>query len=209
MTMTMLNLPDSRPSSAYVPRDGRMVTLLLMGKLISEKGEALCRIRNLSSGGMMAEAQVPLQVDEPVQVRLNGVIHLSGTARWCRDGRVGLQFDGAVDVLALLRRAREAVAYDPSCRMPSFEMDCPVQLSIYGRAVAARLMQITQTGALLRADLRGRDGLLAVLDIPDLPSREGSLVQRSERIAELRFTEALAFTDLASWLAIRQWNITA
>lgn len=57
------------------------------------------RVRNLSSGGLMAEYAAPVQRDTPVQVEVRGVGWVSGRIAWATDGRVGVAFDQEIDPL--------------------------------------------------------------------------------------------------------------
>ena len=55
------------------------------------------RVRNLSSGGMMAEYAAPIDRDTAVQVEVRGVGWVSGKIAWATDGRVGVAFDSDID----------------------------------------------------------------------------------------------------------------
>lgn len=55
------------------------------------------RVRNLSSGGLMAELNPPLPSGTPVEVEVRGVGWVSGRVAWATDGRVGVAFDSPID----------------------------------------------------------------------------------------------------------------
>ena len=69
---------------------GRTLQLLIDG---SPRSFAIC---NLSAGGLMGEAPVPLEQGANVQVRFEGGIIVPATVRWTSDGLIGLAFDAPV-----------------------------------------------------------------------------------------------------------------
>lgn len=55
------------------------------------------RVRNLSSGGMMAELPSRLEPGVLVDVDLRGVGWIGGRVAWWTSGRVGIAFDDPID----------------------------------------------------------------------------------------------------------------
>ena len=79
-------------------RAGARDSLLLTAQFrISEKPEAQVRVRNLSSGGLMAEVTSPIPQGTPVEVEVRGVGWITGRIAWCAEGRVGVAFDQEID----------------------------------------------------------------------------------------------------------------
>jgi hypothetical protein len=50
--------PAAERPAQTVARSQRLTTLLMVGRLIDPSGDHLCRVRNLSTGGMMVETSV-------------------------------------------------------------------------------------------------------------------------------------------------------
>lgn len=67
------------------------------------------RVRNLSSGGLMAELPQPLLPDQAVEVEVRGLGWVRGRIAWQTEGRAGIAFDQEVDP----QRARKPVAARP------------------------------------------------------------------------------------------------
>lgn len=67
------------------------------------------KIRNLSSGGMMAESPVNFSRGEAVEAELRGIGSVMGKVAWNAGGRVGVQFDNPIDP----RLARKPVGSSP------------------------------------------------------------------------------------------------
>ena len=72
------------------------------------------RVRNLSSGGLMAEYAQPITNGTPVDVDVRGVGWVTGRIAWAAEGRVGVAFDQEIDPML----ARKPVGKGPGT--PSF-----------------------------------------------------------------------------------------
>ena len=75
-------------------RDSLMLTALFR---MEGKPEIQVRVRNLSSGGLMAEHATPIPGGTPVEVEVRGVGWISGRIAWSAEGRVGVAFDHDID----------------------------------------------------------------------------------------------------------------
>lgn len=203
MPLTETSENDETPVRPQTPREKRVTTILLIGKLLSGHGEALCRIRNLSSGGLMAEVHVPLAVDDAVQIELKAGNRLSGRVRWTREGRMGVAFDETVEVGSMLARATVRTTAEGLARAPRFAVDCPIELRHDRRRHAGRLINVSQGGACLIADFEPEPDQLLTLAIPGLPERQGGLRWARNGTLGLAFVESLAFDALGAWLVER------
>ena len=203
MSLAEQSRTRERFASRAGPREARVTTIFLIGKLLSRHGETLCRIRNLSSGGLMAEAHIRLAEDEAVQIELKAGGRLSGRVRWTCDGRMGVAFDTAIEVGTLLARATARTTGQQLVRAPRFAVDCPVELGVDGRGRAGRLVNVSQGGARLQADFEPEKGQLVNVAIPGLPERQGSVRWIRDGALGLAFAEPLAFEELGVWLVER------
>ena len=55
------------------------------------------KVRNLSTGGMMAEGQVEVGRGAPVEVELRNIGWVKGTVAWRQDNRFGIAFVDEID----------------------------------------------------------------------------------------------------------------
>jgi hypothetical protein len=80
-------------------RTGARDSLMLTAQLrIEGRPEiAQVRVRNLSSGGMMAEYAAPVSSGTPLEVEVRGVGWISGRIAWSAEGRVGVAFNTEID----------------------------------------------------------------------------------------------------------------
>ena len=88
-------------------------SLLLMGTIKAAGDYARqtqsIRVRNLSSTGLMADAQVNYDLGASVEIGLRGVGIVSGEIVWVRGGRIGITFAEAIDP----KKARRPTAAAP------------------------------------------------------------------------------------------------
>ena len=89
------------------PRDSLFLQATL--RRAGDERTATMRIRNLSSGGMMAEIGEPFEEGDRIEIDLRGIGILDGTVIWRTDTRIGIEFDESIDP----RRARKSVAQRP------------------------------------------------------------------------------------------------
>ena len=88
-------------------RSGSRDSLLLSAQLrIGDDPEVTVRVRNLSSGGLMAEYAQPVVQGAPVEVDVRGVGWINGRIAWAAEGRIGIAFDREIDPMS----ARKPVA---------------------------------------------------------------------------------------------------
>ena len=88
------------------PRD----SMFLMAVMRRPGGiEVTVKIRNLSSGGMMAESPVSFSRGDPIETELRGIGIVTGKIAWTAGGRIGVQFDVQIDP----RLARKPVSGNP------------------------------------------------------------------------------------------------
>jgi hypothetical protein len=79
-------------------RSGARDSLMLAAQFrVGDNAVETVRVRNLSSGGLMAEYAQPVASKTPVAVEVRGVGWVSGRIAWAAEGRVGVAFDQEID----------------------------------------------------------------------------------------------------------------
>lgn len=107
----------------------------------------LCLIRNISSGGMMIRPYSPIPVGTQLSVELKQGNSVSGLAQWSDNGMIGVVFDEAIDVVALLT----ASDGKPQPRMPRIELDCSALIRHDGNVLRVDVVNISQGGICIRS----------------------------------------------------------
>ena len=77
------------------------------------------RVRNLSSGGLMAEYASPIARETAVEIEVRGVGWVRGRIAWATDGRVGIAFDNEIDPM-LARKPVGKGTHTPTYVKPIF-----------------------------------------------------------------------------------------
>ncbi|WP_409742371.1 PilZ domain-containing protein [Sphingopyxis alaskensis] len=67
-------------------------------------GRTTVRVRNLSPGGMLAEAMVAVEQGAAVEVDLRNIGPVAGRVIWVGEGKFGIAFDRLVDPRAVRRQ---------------------------------------------------------------------------------------------------------
>jgi hypothetical protein len=73
------------------------------------------RVRNLSSGGLMAEHAGRAAIGDAVKIEVRGIGWIDGRVAWITAGRLGIAFDTEIDPLL----ARKPVAVSLKSRTPA------------------------------------------------------------------------------------------
>jgi hypothetical protein len=76
-------------------RDSLLLKAIL--RFPSSKNEGEVRIRNLSAGGLMAEAPLRVARGEPVEINLRSIGWITGHVAWVTEGRIGVAFDHPIN----------------------------------------------------------------------------------------------------------------
>lgn len=90
-------LSKENPASAKRGMDRDSLFLKAILRFGSSKVENEVRIRNLSSGGLMAEAPLRVARGERVEINLRSIGWITGHAAWVTEGRIGIAFDHPID----------------------------------------------------------------------------------------------------------------
>jgi hypothetical protein len=78
-----------------VDRDSLFMLATLRFPASSEEGDV--RIRNLSAGGLMAEAPLRVARGEKVEIKLRNIGWITGNVAWVAEGRIGVAFDHVIN----------------------------------------------------------------------------------------------------------------
>ncbi|UYY59669.1 PilZ domain-containing protein [Sphingomonas sp. S2-65] len=189
--------------AAPMERAERIVTTLLIGKLLSANGpEHLCRIRNISTTGMLIETHRPLGFGAWVAVELRSGEKLQGTVAWCGTGRAGVQFVTPIEVDRILAEAKQSatVRVRNQPRAPRFDVRCPASISSNGRYIDVVLENVSQSGARIAMARPPKRDTEVILSVPGLPSRRCTTRWSDDAAAGLLFLEVIPYHELDAWL---------
>lgn len=188
--------PTAAQPAPPTARSQRLTTLLMVGRLIDPSGDHLCRVRNLSTGGMMVETTAPLAIGTAVRVELRNLNQVDGKVVWTRNQRAGIQFDTAQEVATLLH-APEDTGQRP--RSPRLTASCSILLWHLGHTTAPELRDLSQSGCRLGMAHPLPDGAEVRITGPGLPPRHASQRWTGDGEAGFAFHMLLSFNELSGW----------
>lgn len=189
-------LPDRRTGE-------RQISVLINAGLSHQDRDALCRIRNLSSGGVMIECGLPLGVDDPVSLHLRSGDIVTGRVRWTRDGKAGIAFDDPASsalVTGTAARAASPIGH------PLFRRSAWAGLSAGQKRERVAVKMISPTGIVVESGPDwGRESVFRV-SIDELGEHMARLAGAGYRDDEDRL--ALIFMQPLHYRAFSEWLIS-
>lgn len=198
-------LTDKQNVSALADRrEGeRHIALLRVGKLITERSQELCLIRNISSGGLSARIYSPLAVGEHVSVELMSDHQVSGEVVWIRDSNIGVRFDEPIDVATMLA-VRATLEDGRKPRAPRLEVPCRARLRIGAHYYQVEVRDLSQGGIKVEIGDTLRPDEEVVVTIEGLAPLHGMVRWSQDGRAGISFNTAIPLDTLTHWLAQRR-----
>lgn len=185
------------------PRKTRLKTVMLVARVLAGDRDDLCRVRNISEGGMCIVTLAPLRVAQQIRIEFKNGMTIEPTVKWVGKEEAGLQFNEPIEIEQLLA-APNASAGNPLARIPRgprLSAQCPVALRRQGHIGSGTLENISQGGAQLRSAVHVEiDDMLQII-VPGLGSIKATVRRVSGTSAGLTFCDKLGFSELATWLA--------
>jgi hypothetical protein len=197
---TSFSLSTAAPRPCERRSDERVLPVLRIAKMTSAAGEQLVRVRNISAGGMMAEAGQSPPVGEQVFVELSSQ-KIPASVIWIRDGMVGLKFDQNGDLGELLAGRKPRHGFRP--RPPRLEVRCKASIRIGKLYYTVDVHDISLDGLKVEPIEEYCVGKDVVVVVESLRPVRGQVRWFSDRRAGIVFDKPLSFEELAEWIGKR------
>jgi hypothetical protein len=194
----VMNGGDDDPAQEDRRSDPRRTGVLRVARLVHQRGEQLCYIRNLSSGGAMVEVAGDYRPGDEVALELGTEEWTQGTVIWAEQSRVGIAFHEPVDVLAIVAARPDA---GQTLRLPRFKVAADVRLLLRARERIVRAENVSIHG--INVILGDPDcvGAQVVVTVDGFPPLTGTIRWQSEGRAGIAFDEPIDRDMLSFWLA--------
>jgi hypothetical protein len=195
------NVYDSSMSIEDVERrqHERSLRVMRVARLAALDAEGLGMVRDVSSGGMMIDAHIDLDIGQQVSIALLDDQELSGKVAWKDGSMIGVQFAAEVDVEEIL--AKPSVKPDGKrARHPRFAVERAVQLKLDSSALDAKLLDISQRGAKLACAGRLRAHNNILLRTDSLKPVAATVKWRAGDMLGVEFHRLLPVSELEQWL---------
>jgi len=197
---TTFSLTTAVPRPVERREDDRLIPLLKVSKLVSDRGELLVRIRNISAGGAMAEvADCPI-VGEHVSLEMSGQ-KIPSTVIWVREGLAGIKFDQTVDLGELLAGRKPRHGFRP--RPPRLNVECKASVRVGKVYYTVDVHDISLGGLKVEPIEEYCVGREVVVVVESLRPIKGEVRWFSDRRAGIVFDKPLEFEELAEWVGKR------
>jgi hypothetical protein len=197
---TTFSLTTAVPRPAERRSDERLIPLLKIAKLVSESGERLMRVRNISAGGVMGEVGDPPAVGEHVGVELSSQ-KIPSTVIWIREGLIGIKFDQSVDLGELLAGRKPRHGFRP--RPPRLNVECKASVRVGKVYYTVDVHDISLGGMKVAPIEEYCVGRKVTVVVESLKPIKGEVRWFSERRAGIVFDRPLDFEELAEWVGKR------
>jgi hypothetical protein len=184
-------------------RHARSVRVMRVARLMAPglDTEGLGMVRDVSSGGMMIDAQFDIAIGQPISIALIDDHELTGTVVWQDGSLLGIGFAQPISVESIL--AKPAAEQDGRrARLPRFTISKPVELKTDAIRVEAVLHDISQRGAKLQCEGKFRVHTNLVLRTKTHRPVAGTIKWRASDMLGVEFHRLLPLDELDQWLKI-------
>jgi len=182
--------------------DTRTYAVFRVAKLLIDGEEMLCRIKNISARGIMAETLSPPQPKQPISVELRDGERLEGKVAWASKRAFGVAFTDRINLARVL--TKDATDQGHSSRPARVKAHCSARLRIGGIYKIVELEDISQNGCRLKFGEVLPQGQELVLQVDGLPAIKCVVRWCRDGETGIAFNEALSYTVLEHWLWLRR-----
>lgn len=200
MTTFSLSTEVPRPDERRI--EERLRAVLPVARLVTDSGQDICRIRNISAAGLMAETSCGHPVGARVRVEFNSHQQLPGEIVWTRETSCGVKFDKDIDLRELLAN-RPARRKGQTPRPPRLDITCNVELTVEGVLYRTELRDISLGGIKVAISDWNCVNKDVVVKLESLRPIKGTIRWYKAGFAGIVFKRQLSFEELAEWLGKR------
>ncbi len=170
----------------------RFTVMLRTAKLVSDSGEFLCIVRDVSATGLRLRLFHAMPCEERLALELANGDHYFIEKVWEKDSEAGFRFAAPIDVDLFMAEASPWPK-----RALRLKMSLPAQLSAQNETGPARLLDLSQAGAKIESDRPLAMYQLVKLSIDGLESLYGWVRWRNELEAGIVFERTFKLDELA------------
>jgi hypothetical protein len=198
---TVFSLTTDVPRPTDSRADQRLLALLPLAKLVGEDWQDLCRIRNISAGGLLAETTQHHEAGLPLRVELESGQQIEGSIVWTRGTILGVKFAQNIDLREILSNRRPRIGFRP--RPARLDIRCGATVRINGFYHKVEVKDISLAGIKIQLQERGCVGKEVLVTVESLRPIKGTIRWYRDGMAGVLFHRPLTFSELAEWLGKR------
>lgn len=200
----MLITAKEKPDADLVERRSgeRHVAVMLIAKISCQKGQTICRIRNISAMGARIETNLAVQPGQSISLELRSDLHMTGKIMWFNNGNAGIQFDAPIDVARFLHRSESKIDRIKA-RAPRYDCFANIMIVTDHGCFSCTMPDIGLSGAGISnipARAKLRTGHIVKIIADGISSHHASVAWVDGNRAGIKFRHPLKYTDLQEWL---------
>src|SRR5688572_2958135 len=176
--------------------DYRVLTVYRIARVSGASDSGLCRVQNVSDGGMMLVTALALAEEEEVEIALSDGVVLKGRVAWVDDAKVGVRFPEPIDVVTVLRSlaVERGAGAHRSIRLP---VDTLAVASTPSGTVSIAVLDISQNGMKVRHDGSLEPELGITIALAGGLRRRAIVCWVRHRLAGLKLLDPIDLQELA------------
>lgn len=197
---TIFSLAEEMPRRGPQDLDDR--ARLQPGAVARGSLREICFLRRIGPLGAVLCMEAPAKQGERIDLELLTGDKLSGTVNWAEGKEVGLCFDEAVDMFALITRN---LVHQPgdARNMPRVELNCPAWLEAGSRREIVSVRNLSDGGARIETRVSLVLHEQVVLTLDGFRPAQGIVRWVQGRVAGIAFAPELPWQELMPWLRRR------
>lgn len=192
--------PDAaNPTATEGDRRGsnRHMTIFRAGKLTHNGRDNLCLVRNISSGGAMAQVFQDVQVGDEIVLDLRLEERIQGSIVWLRAPLVGIGFHKPVDLGEVLR---SEISNGQRRRAPRIDVNATGRLQVGEQFHPVAIDNVSQTGTRVCSAVALAAGAEVRLWIDGIGPQPSFVRWTRNGIIGLAFLRSLSIWELTAWV---------
>ena len=158
-----------------------------------------CEIRKISALGVTVASDLVPALGDSVSVELATGQRPAGKIAWTDRGELGVRFDDAIDVIALLNR--KLISQTPERRtMPRLEVRCLAHIKCGEHFWPAMLRNISSGGLQLEGSELPAVGTYVSVFVEGLNISAGEVLWNRDELIGIELFEELSWTSIIPWV---------
>jgi hypothetical protein len=196
----MEQVEQQQGTSAERRAGRRHSAVLLLGKLCGDR-PGVCLVHNISANGLMARFVDVPTVGDPICIEVRGLPPVSGTVRWVKGQKAGVQFDSPQPYEQIFSNENEDGTIP---RPPRFPVARTADVRLGDRKFTAAMIDVSAGGAKLEAVGPVQPGLTGHIIVRPLGTAiPGTICWVKDGRFGFRFVSPLRMDALAAIIALR------
>lgn len=178
----------------------RTRTIFRIARAVSGNESGLCRIQNISDGGLLLMTSMRLTVGAPITLALSETVSLSGRVIRTEDTRASVRFSIPIDSAALLQDLA-AEQLSGTARQQRLAVDLRAVATTERGMQAVRVLNVSQRGMRIEHDGSLAPEMTVKVALENGIERRGVVRWSKDKAAGLRLLEPISLDLLTSTVA--------